>query len=68
MLAEERSSAQAAAEEAADRLTDVKHAAGVDKQDLQEQVALLEQKLSEASAVQEDLATRLQVCLIRNHA
>ena len=63
VLVEERSSARAAAEEAACKLSAVEHAAGVAKQDMQEQVALLEQRLSEASAVQEDLATRLQVCL-----
>ena len=60
-LAEEQSAAQAAAEEAASRLLGVEQAATEDKERLQQQLALLEQKLSEASAVQDDLATRLQV-------
>lgn len=60
-LAEEQTAAQAAAEEAASRLLASEQATAEDKDDLQQQLALLVQKLSEASAVQDDLATSLQV-------
>ena len=61
MLAEEQASARAAAEAAASMLLDVEQAAAEDRKNLQQQLALLEQKLSEDSAIQDDLATRLQV-------
>ncbi len=61
MLAEQESSAGTAAEDAASRLLAAEQAAAQDRENLQEQIGLLEQKLSEATAIQEDLATRLQV-------
>lgn len=63
MVAEERASAQAAAAEAASRLEDAGWAATEERRQLQLQIMLLEQSLAEAAAVQEDLATRLQVNL-----
>ena len=63
MLAEERASAQAAAAEAASRLEDAGWAATEERRQLQQRIMLLEQSLAEAAAVQEDLATRLQVNL-----
>ena len=61
MRAVVQASARPAAEAAASMLLDVEQAAAEDRKNLQQQIALLEQKLSEDSAIQDDLATRLQV-------
>ena len=53
--------AQAAAEAAAAELGEIKQAATEDVGRLQEEIAAKEQKLAEATAIQEDLAVRLQV-------
>ena len=62
-LAKERLSAGAAAQEAASRLQDTERVAAEDREKLQQQIASLEQNLNEATAIQEDLAIRLQACL-----
>ena len=68
MLAEHQLAAGTAAEDAASRLSAAEKAAAEDREKLQEQVASLEQRLSEATAIQEDLATRLQVRMALRNA
>ena len=53
--------AQAAAEAAAAELAGAKQAAAKEMRRLQEEIAAKEQEVAEATAIQEDLAVRLQV-------